>query len=146
MNKRMNLDDLQKLSQNMAKGVSINVPVIKAKLPNLEHTEPISKAAGLIFIESILNTLNIEFINEFQFSKPRKFRADIFLINHNVIIEYEGINSAKSRHTSIKGYTNDCEKYNIAQIKGYWLLRYTALNYKEFEQNIIDLLKIKKLS
>lgn len=68
---------------------------------------------------------------EFQFLKNRKFRADwkVSKSEKSVLIEYEGINANKARHTSITGYTNDCEKYNLAQIHGHKILRYTVINF-----------------
>lgn len=69
-------------------------------------------------------------VAEFKFSKDRKFRADFAIQEYMILIEYEGIRSKKSRHTSITGYSKDCEKYNLATTLGYSVLRYTALNYK----------------
>lgn len=78
---------------------------------------------------------------EYQFARPRKFRADYKITRENsdktVLVEYEGIMSSKSRHTGVQGYSNDCSKYNLAQIKGYIVLRYTVLNIDE----ILDDLK-----
>lgn len=68
---------------------------------------------------------------EFKICKDRKFRADwkVSKNGNSILIEYEGINSNKSRHTGITGYTNDCEKYNLAQVCGYRILRYTMINF-----------------
>jgi len=95
----------------------------------------------LDFIEINLIDLDIDYIMEYRFSNERKFRFDFYLPNFKTGIEYEGLMSAKSRHTSIKGYSDDCEKYNLAQLIGLKVLRYTALNY----QNIsLDLKKLMK--
>ena len=67
---------------------------------------------------------------EFRFCVNRRFRADYYVPPLNVLIEYEGVYSRVSRHTSLSGYATDCEKYNLAQIMGYKVLRYTAKNYK----------------
>lgn len=68
---------------------------------------------------------------EFKFDKKRKFRADwkVSKNGKSVLVEYEGINSTKSGHTTVLGYTKDCEKYNLAQINGYKVLRYTMKNF-----------------
>jgi len=76
--------------------------------------------------------------NEKKVVEGRKFRFDYFIIELNHAIEYEGIISRKSRHTTLAGYSKDCEKYNIASAEGYKLTRYTALNY----ENIINDFKI----
>jgi hypothetical protein len=73
---------------------------------------------------------------EFQFSKDRKFRSDFALTGLDsskmfaVLIEYEGLNSDKSGHTTFVGYSENCIKYNLATVEGWDLLRYTAKNYK----------------
>lgn len=109
----------------------------KDALKGLKLGQAKSKPTGLKYIERQLTDNQIGFINEFKFSPTRKFRADIFLIDYRIIIEYEGLVSTKSRHTTLTGYTNDCDKYNIATSLGYKVFRYTALNYK----NIHDLIK-----
>ena len=78
---------------------------------------------------------------EFQFSKTHKFRADWLVCKGDqcCLVEYEGIFAPKSRHTGVVGYSKDCEKYNLAQIEGYNILRYTA---KNFNDAIVDLEKL----
>jgi len=76
---------------------------------------------------------------EFKFHPTRKWKFDLAIPSHNIAIEYEGINSAKSRHTTITGYTGDCEKYNAAVMNGWRVLRYTAMNIKN---SITDLEKL----
>jgi len=61
-----------------------------------------------------------------------------------VAVEYEGIFGGKSRHTNLVGFTNDCEKYNNAQILGWVVLRYTASNYEQVEKDIEAIIKAKK--
>lgn len=62
-------------------------------------------------------------------------------INPNIAIEYEGLFSKKSGHTTVTGYTNNCSKYNAASLQGYTLLRYTAMNYKDL---VADLNKLNE--
>jgi hypothetical protein len=91
--------------------------------------------------QPIVSSLGYKVEPEFKFCPTRKFRADwkVSKGNKSVLVEYEGIYSAKSRHTNFKGYAKDCEKYNLAQIEGYQILRYTADN---FDNVINDLEKI----
>ena len=86
------------------------------------------------FIESELSERGLRFIKEYRFHYVRRFRLDYFIPALQIGIEYEGIVSRKSRHTTITGYTNDCTKYNLAQMNGIIVLRYTALNYKEIKE------------
>lgn len=77
---------------------------------------------------------------EHQFHLDRKWRFDWCFPSILVAIEYEGLMSEKSRHTTITGFTGDAEKYNAAQSLGWKVLRYTAKNYKNI---ISDLDKLK---
>lgn len=67
---------------------------------------------------------------EYKFHPERKWRADFAIPDKKILVEYEGINSEKSRHTTITGYTGDSEKYNAAQALGFKVLRFTCRNYK----------------
>jgi len=88
----------------------------------------------------IFQIMKLRPVEEFQFAKPRRFRFDFCFPDKMVAIEYEGIISVKSDHTTIKGYTSNCEKYNLAAKRGWKLLRYTALNYKEVMIDLPELL------
>lgn len=67
---------------------------------------------------------------EYHFHPGRKWRFDWAIPSLKIAIEYEGLMSEKSRHTSVKGFTGDTEKYNAAQASGWKVLRFTALNYR----------------
>lgn len=95
-------------------------------------------AIGLFLIES-----GLVFESEFKFHSTRKWRFDWALPGHMIAIEYEGIFSEKSRHTSIVGYSNDIEKYNSAIALGWRVLRYTAKNYKNIISDLEKLLNLK---
>lgn len=62
--------------------------------------------------------------------KAREWRFDFCIPAFKIAIEYEGIISEKSRHTTINGFTGDANKYNRAQELGWKVLRFTAINYK----------------
>lgn len=76
------------------------------------------------------------YVSELRFDNVRRHRFDWAIPDLKLAIEYEGLNSKKSRHTTKKGYTGDCEKYNLAVLNGWKVLRYTALNYSDFAQDI----------
>jgi len=101
--------------------------------------------AGVQFIKNHLTLLKLEYIQELVFSKKRKFRFDIAIPNLKIAIEYEGLNSAKSGHTTMSGYTSDCTKYNLAQKEGWIVLRYTLINYKDFPIDLRELQTQKPL-
>lgn len=73
---------------------------------------------------------------EYKFHPDRKWRADFAIPSHKILIEYEGLNSEKSGHTTLKGYTKDTEKYKEAAILGWTVFRYTVLNYKSVIKDI----------
>lgn len=68
-----------------------------------------------------------ELIPEFKFDLERRFRFD-YLGWNLVAIELEGGTWQKgpSGHTTGKGYTKDCIKYNLAQTLGYRVFRLTS--------------------
>ncbi len=101
--------------------------------------------SGPKFLLGVILKERHKVIPEYRFCPERKFRADYYLPDLNLLVEYEGIGiaadggraySGASRHTSLAGYSKDCEKYNLAQILGYRLLRYTALNYTQARQDL----------
>lgn len=77
-------------------------------------------------LEWILKQTGVEYECEFSFHPKRKWRFDYVFPTRMVAIEYEGLFSQKSRHTTVKGYSEDCQKYNEAALLGYTLLRFTA--------------------
>jgi hypothetical protein len=79
-------------------------------------------------IELTLKALKLDYVAEYNAIPGRRFRFDYAIPSLMIAIEYEGIISTKSRHTSVTGYTNDCTKYNLAQMNGWIVLRYTQLN------------------
>jgi very-short-patch-repair endonuclease len=84
-----------------------------------------------------LRDMGVPFLQEYQFLKDRKFRFDFCLLEPRIAIEFEGVfGGGKSRHTTAIGYTNDCEKYNLAAIHGWRILRYTAKNYTDLRHDL----------
>lgn len=80
----------------------------------------------------------LRFEKEYKFS-TRKYRADFAIPEHKILIEYDGLNSKKSGHTTLVGFTSDTEKINLAITLGWRVLRFTCLNY----ENVLT--EIKKL-
>jgi len=76
---------------------------------------------------------------EYRFSK-RRFRFDFAIPELMIGIEYHGLNSEKSGHTTLLGFTKDTKKFNLAVSLGWHVLAFTVLNYKtvlqEVEKNI----------
>lgn len=75
----------------------------------------------------------------------RQFRFDYAIPALKIAIEYEGIIGAKSRHTTIGGYSTDCEKYNLATAAGWKVLRYTVVNCGNLVSQVMALLPVDKV-
>jgi very-short-patch-repair endonuclease len=69
-------------------------------------------------------------VPEHRFHEFRKFRFDWAIKEVMIAIEYEGLFSEKSGHTTIGGYNKDVDKYNLAAECGWTVIRFTAMNYK----------------
>jgi len=68
---------------------------------------------------------------EFTFDKNgRKWRFDYCIPALKLGLEYNGLFSAKSRHTTVTGHTGDTDKLNAAQAAGWRVIQLTPLNYK----------------
>jgi len=135
--------DLQKLKD---KGFT-TIDDFKTKEVKIEKPKKVSVEKNTIelYLRQLTQSRLIDdFILEYQFTSQRKFRFDYFIPCLNLAIEYEGIMSEKSGHTTIKGYTSDLEKYNLALILGYKVLRYNALNYKNSYTDIEKLINSTK--
>lgn len=85
----------------------------------------------------------IEVVKEHRFHPERKWRFDFAVPEKKIAIEYEGLNSERSGHTTLTGYTKDTEKYNAAQALGWKVIRFTVKNYKtvlkELEKQLQEL-------
>ena len=96
-----------------------------------------------ITIETILNDHGLKWVKEHKFHDKRKFRFDYAVIDLMLAIEYEGGTWSGGAHTRGKHYSSDCEKYNLAQINGWIVLRYTADTVKSVEHIYNDILEVK---
>lgn len=102
-------------------------------------------------ISMVLKFLRLEWEEEYKFdqNKRRQFKFDFAIHEIRTAIEYEGIGFSKdgkqrkSRHTSVKGYTTDCTKYNLAQKQGWKVLRYTAKNIGEITDDLVEIMKVR---
>lgn len=65
-------------------------------------------------------------VREYKFIDGRKFRADFAWPDIKLIVECEGGTYIRGRHVRPKGFESDCEKYNLATIQGWRVLRFTA--------------------
>lgn len=87
-----------------------------------------SKKRFEIRIANALRLAGLSFHQEFRFDKVRLYKFDFAFPDHLIAIEFEGgvFNPAKTGHTSGMGYHNNCDKYNLATLQGWRILRYTS--------------------
>lgn len=79
---------------------------------------------------------------EYQFDEVRLWRFDFAFEAVKLAIEYEGLFSEKSRHTTVQGFNGDIEKYTAAALQGWQVIRVTAVNYKTTLQLCEQFLKL----
>lgn len=61
-------------------------------------------------------------VEQHKFCEERKWAFDFAILNKKIAIEIEG-GRHKGRHTSAKGFANDCIKYQEAWLHGWTVLR-----------------------
>ena len=115
------------------KSATVALSVPKNQLPERE---------GIAYIRQAIENRNIPYKTEYKFLETRRFKFDFALPQFMLYVEYEGLTkgSKKGGHQTMKGYTANTEKYNLAAINGWTGLRYTFMNYKDFDMHFTDFL------
>ena len=105
---------------------------------NIREFNSKAQPKGISFIEKTLKESGLTYVKEYKFNTMRKFRFDFAIPLKMIAVEYEGLVSTgkKGGHQTKNGYSINCEKYNLALINGWKVLRYTATNYKQFVDDL----------
>lgn len=117
---------------------------LKSKKPRTPKKEAKQLSEMKLWLYAIYcNDPQVLIEHEYPFAKElkRKFRADIAFPNQKLLIEYDGVNSAKSGHTTLVGISHDRERDIIAQQLGWTVYRYTVLNYQNVISDVESYLK-----
>jgi hypothetical protein len=83
----------------------------------------------------VLRSCGLTPVREHRFHPVRMWRFDLAVLDCKLAIEYHGHSGFQggkvSGHSTIKGLTNDCEKFNQARLLGWTVLSFTTLHFKE---------------
>ncbi len=134
--------DIDKINQRNQKEFTGKKPVRKI---NTRSKEKENLHNSILFISKIHK---VNFVEEHKFDEVRKFKFDWAFPEIKLAVEYEGLvfnsnkstSSGKSGHTTVTGYTSNCDKYNLATVSGWRVLRYTAMNSKQAFSDIEKIL------
>ena len=83
-------------------------------------------STGELLLAKHLKELKLRFETEYRFDKARRWRADFYLPDSNILIEAEGGTYQKSRHGYGMGFAADCVKYSTAAMMGFRVIRFTT--------------------
>lgn len=72
-----------------------------------------------------------EAVPEFRFHPTRRWRFDFAWPEKKIALEYEGGSFVGGRHTRGAGYERDAEKYSVAAIMGWCVIRTTAAMWRD---------------
>ena len=97
-----------------------------------------NKSLYEIQMATILKRAGYKFVEEYRFTPPRRFRFDFVILplRKKIAVEVEGGTWGKSRHGWGTGFKNDCEKYNLAVILGWKVLRYVPDNLTDVLEDL----------
>ena len=68
---------------------------------------------------------------EYRFHPKRKWQADFVHVPSMLMVEIEGGIWVRGRHNSPRGFIADCDKYNMATVMGWRVLRLTREHLTE---------------
>lgn len=133
----LSIKDLEKL-QKLGKIRSFTVQELKPAKVNVggrivtKHWGKQSKEKDWLGYNLLMwaNERVLTLSEEHRFHEERKWRFDWCFPAIKVAVEYNGIFSDKSRHTTAGGYSADRDKINAAQALGWIVVEVTPVNYK----------------
>lgn len=93
--------------------------------------KPILLPYSDFIIKPCFEKYNLVIGEELMFDEIRKWRFDFYCFELMLAIEVEGIGGKQSRHTTIKGYIEDMEKYSQAAVLGWSILRFLPTQIRD---------------
>jgi len=77
----------------------------------------------MIFKKLLEKEFGVKVEVEYRFHSKRRFRFDYAILEHKIAIEQEGGIYTRGAHGSVSGILRDIEKYNLATVCGWRILR-----------------------
>lgn len=143
MSNRLTIAQLQKLQKGgFIKGYTVPPPVKGAAGTKAPKKGSKTKAWIALHLQAWCTVQGHALVSEHRFHPVRRWRFDWCIPAIKVAIEYEGVMSDKSRHTTVTGFSGDSEKYSQAALLGWSVLRYTVMTHKNLLSDL-DRLKSK---
>lgn len=91
------------------------------KQVKLDHVPSIQEILALQLAER-----GVEIQTEYPFHPRRKYKADIYVPSHRLIVEVDGGGAQHGRHHRNQGYEDDRERDWLALMLGFTVLRVTT--------------------
>lgn len=98
-------------------------------MPKIDRFVKVYYSAPLIV--KIFEQRGLKVKSEYRFTRPRRWRFDYAWPDKKIAFEIEGGTWTRSRHTTGSGYEADCEKYSVAAILGWCVVRATTTMVKD---------------
>jgi len=78
---------------------------------------------------------------EYRFHATRKWRFDVAFVAEKVAVELEGGIWTKGGHTRGVIYQKNCQKYNLAAIAGWRVLRFVTNDLRDSPLQVVELVR-----
>lgn len=107
---------------------------VKTKLPTKVKDKRPTPYEDLLEAQMIKAKI-LTMVREYKFLTTRRFRFDFADVENKLGVEVDGGVFSGGRHTSGIGFSRDCEKFNLAAIDNWSIIRITTQQVKS-EQGI----------
>lgn len=77
------------------------------------------------FCALVRSDVKVEIVKEHRFHPVRRFRFDYAILEYKIAVEVEGGIWTNGRHVRGAGYKRDMEKYSLAAVDGWIVIRRT---------------------
>ncbi len=95
-------------------------------------------------ILDILKSICIGWMPEYKFMSERKFKFDYGHLKLKIAIEIEGGIYTGTGHAKIGKYLSDMEKYNLAALRGWIILRYAYGQEGNIKSDVLKAIEKRK--